>query len=90
MARLFSILSDNFLKIKLKFLISKLLVTNDLNSLNIKNLKFDKQEINLTELGYDKLLGTGTLNKKYIIQVKSFTKKAKEKIEKAGGQIKQI
>ena len=59
-----------------------------IKTINIGDLNFDKQDINLTELGYNKLLGKGIPNKKYIIQVKSFTKKAKEKIEKAGGQIK--
>lgn len=46
-------------------------------------------EIDLTKLGYDKLLGKGkiTSKKPIVIFVKSFSKKAKEKIESAGGKI---
>ncbi|MEM5812805.1 MAG: uL15 family ribosomal protein [Candidatus Aenigmatarchaeota archaeon] len=49
----------------------------------------EKIEINLTKLGYDKLLGKGKLNfeKPIIIIVKSFSKQAKEKIESANGKI---
>lgn len=56
--------------------------------INIQDLpKFKKTEINLKELGYDKLLAKGIPDKKYKIKVKSFSKKAQEKIEKAGGII---
>ncbi|MEM7816731.1 MAG: uL15 family ribosomal protein [Candidatus Aenigmatarchaeota archaeon] len=49
----------------------------------------EKIEINLTKLGYDKLLGKGKLNfeKPIIIIVKSFSQQAKEKIESANGKI---
>ena len=43
--------------------------------------------IDLAMLGYNKLLGTGVPIGKFKINVKSFSKKAKEKIEKAGGEI---
>jgi len=44
-------------------------------------------EINLTALGYQKLLGTGNIKSKLIIKVKQFSKKAEEKIKAAGGSI---
>ncbi|MBU5678323.1 MAG: uL15 family ribosomal protein [Candidatus Aenigmatarchaeota archaeon] len=49
----------------------------------------EKIEINLTKLGYDKLLGKGKLNfeKPIIIIVKSFSQQAKQKIESANGKI---
>ncbi len=43
--------------------------------------------INLNELGYKKLLSTGKITKKLNIKVNLSSKKAKEKIEKAGGEI---
>jgi large subunit ribosomal protein L15 len=43
--------------------------------------------INLTELGYTKLLGTGKLTKPLTIQVKAYSKSAQEKVKQAGGEI---
>ena len=57
-------------------------------TLNLQALsKFSSSNINLTELGYTKLLGSGSPNQAYTITVSSFSKKAKEKIEAAGGSI---
>jgi large subunit ribosomal protein L15 len=56
------------------------------NTINIKDLP-NKDEINLTEMGYTKLLSKGNINKKIKVIVKSCSKNAKEKIEKAGGQV---
>ena len=51
-------------------------------------IKSDKGiEINLEKLGYDKILGKGKVINKLIITTRYFSKSAKEKIEKAGGQI---
>ena len=61
-----------------------------IKTINVGDLNFDKEEVNLQEHGYDKLLGSGALNRKYIIKVKKFSKRAKEKIEKAGGEIQVI
>ena len=47
----------------------------------------DQDKINLTELGYDKLLSKGKAKSKYEIIVSSLSAKAKEKIESAGGKI---
>ncbi len=44
-------------------------------------------EIDLNSLGYQKLLSRGNADRSYTIKVKSFTKKAKQKIEDAGGKI---
>ena len=47
----------------------------------------NSSEINLTELGYEKLLGGGRLKTPIKVIVKSFTEQAKSKIEAAGGQL---
>lgn len=44
-------------------------------------------EVNLTELGYTKLLGTGKLTKALTIQVASASKSAAEKVVEAGGKL---
>jgi len=44
---------------------------------------------NLSELGVEKLLGTGKLDKPIKIKVKSWSKKTEEKIKAAGGEIKE-
>ncbi len=46
-----------------------------------------KKEINLTELGYDKLLGRGSISTPLKIKVKFCSSSAKEKLEQAGGKI---
>jgi large subunit ribosomal protein L15 len=43
--------------------------------------------IDVTNLGYDKVLGTGTPNRVLKVTAYSFSASAKEKIEKAGGEI---
>ena len=49
--------------------------------------KDDKILIDLIKLGYDRLLGSGEIKGSYHIIANSFTNRAKEKIEKAGGLI---
>ncbi len=44
-------------------------------------------EINLTELGFTKLLGTGNVTRPLTITVEGYSKSAAEKVKKAGGQI---
>ena len=59
-------------------------------TLNLKKLDEmaqEKTQINLTELGYTKLLGTGKITKPLTIEVSSYSKSAAEKIKKAGGEI---
>ncbi|MEM0026863.1 MAG: uL15 family ribosomal protein [Ignisphaera sp.] len=50
----------------------------------------NKVIINLSELGINRLLGGGTIEYPVKVFVASFSKKAKEKIEKAGGVIQRI
>ncbi len=56
--------------------------------LNEKKIKDDKEgiKINLSELGYDKLLGGGQINHKIVVEGKSFSKLAVKKIEETGGK----
>ena len=44
-------------------------------------------EINLTELGYTKLLGSGKITRPLTIQVKTYSKSAAQKVQEAGGKI---
>jgi large subunit ribosomal protein L15 len=66
------------------------------NTINIKQLneltaetpgEKGKTHVNLTSLGYTKLLGTGKITKPLIVNVPSCSKSAAEKIKKAGGQV---
>ncbi len=45
------------------------------------------KEINLTALGYTKLLGTGKITKALTVQVAAASKSAQQKIEAAGGKL---
>jgi large subunit ribosomal protein L15 len=47
----------------------------------------EKPQINLTALGYTKLLGTGKVTKPLTIQIATYSKSAAEKIKEAGGEI---
>jgi large subunit ribosomal protein L15 len=60
----------------------KTITLNDLNKYIV-----DKETIDLKEIGFGKILGTGNLNKPVKIKNAQVTKIAKEKIEKAGGVI---
>jgi large subunit ribosomal protein L15 len=57
----------------------------------LKNRKAKKKEgkplIDLVDLGYDRLLGEGMVSSPYYVIANSYTKSAKDKIEKAGGSI---
>jgi large subunit ribosomal protein L15 len=65
-------------------------VIKKINVINVADLnKFKIKELNLTKLGYNKLLGKGSIKEKYNIIVDSYSKQAKEKIEKAGGSVKE-
>jgi len=44
-------------------------------------------ELNLDELGFDKILGSGIITKPVTVAVKEATKKAISKIESAGGKV---
>ncbi|HYA77613.1 MAG TPA: uL15 family ribosomal protein [Verrucomicrobiae bacterium] len=59
------------------------------NTINLKKLEEIAKtgHINLTALGYTKLLGTGKVTKPLTVHVSSYSKSAAEKIKKAGGEI---
>jgi large subunit ribosomal protein L15 len=61
---------------------------NTINLTNLAELTSPTQtEINLTTLGYTKLLGTGKITKPLTITVPNASKTAKEKITVAGGKL---
>ena len=47
---------------------------------------FSGDTLDVTELGYTKVLGTGEITKPVKVVAYSFSERAKEKIEKAGGE----
>lgn len=47
----------------------------------------DVYSIELNKLGYNKLLGSGQVNNKFKIITKFVSKKAREKVEKMGGEV---
>ncbi len=61
-------------------------VVRAINLRDLETLAGEKKEIVLSDLGYDKVLGSGTITKKLTVKARSFSKHAKEKIEKAGGK----
>ncbi len=60
--------------------------TNTINLIKLDQLA-QGSEIDLTDLGYTKLLGTGKISKPLTIKVASFSKSAQEKVTQAGGKI---
>jgi len=80
----------------------KLLRTGAVNAITIKDLdmqigsllekKIASQEgdvikINLADIGYDKLIGTGRATHKLHVEAKSFSKNVEGKLKEAGGKI---
>ncbi|MEM5871538.1 MAG: uL15 family ribosomal protein [Candidatus Aenigmatarchaeota archaeon] len=61
-------------------------VVKAINLRDLDKLIGDKEEVNLSELGFDKVIGAGGLTKKVVIRAKAFSAKAKEKIEELGGK----
>ena len=49
----------------------------------------DIYSIDLSKLGYDKLLSDGELNKKLNVSIIAYSAKAKAKLEAAGGKIQE-
>ncbi len=50
-------------------------------------IKEDKIFIDLNDIGIDKLLGNGRISQPLMIEVDSYSEKAREKVTEAGGQI---
>ena len=70
-------------------------ITKNLRIINIGQLnqlskKISKTDLNGTELGFDKVLGKGTIDRALIITAMEFSKTAIKKIEDAGGKIVKI
>ena len=61
-----------------------------LRELDILASKLGKDEINLLELGYKKVISNGTVTKPIKIKALYVTERAKEKIESAGGSVEII
>lgn len=61
----------------------KTINVQDLEKINVAQ----GNEIDLSKLGYGKLLGNGKITKKFVVKVDAFTETAKQKIEEAGGKI---
>jgi len=71
------------------YLVKKWISVRDLDNFFAK---FGKQEggkkvIDLTELGYDKLLGGGQTKNAYLVKVERFSASAGEKIKQVGGEV---
>ena len=58
-----------------------------INVSGLVNLPQEGEILDLTALGFDKLLGTGDIKLKINVKVNKFSKKAEEKITAAGGTI---
>lgn len=64
----------------------------EIKAINLKDIdvlakKLNKNEIDISEFGFQKVLSTGKLTKPLTIKAKMFSKKVKEKVEKAGGKV---
>ena len=67
-------------------------VKKSLKVINLRDIekiaeKTGKKKINISELGYDKVLGKGQLTEPLEIEAHFFSEKAKLKIEKNGGKV---
>ncbi|MFH1228970.1 MAG: uL15 family ribosomal protein [Candidatus Aenigmatarchaeota archaeon] len=63
----------------------------DIRSITLKDIdmiakKINKTEIDVSQLGYGKVLSTGKLTQALTIKAKKIVEKAKKKIEEAGGK----
>ncbi|HXG07060.1 MAG TPA: uL15 family ribosomal protein [Nitrososphaera sp.] len=71
-------------------LVQKWINVRDLDTLFAKHGKTDengKVVLDLTSLGYDKLLGGGSISGAYTIKVAKVSESARSKIEAAGGEV---
>jgi large subunit ribosomal protein L15 len=60
----------------------------EINTINVGDLeKINKEEINLKEMGINKLLGAGYISKPIRVIVEKASEKAIKKIEEAGGKV---
>ncbi len=63
-------------------------VIKKIKAINLKDLrKFKEKTLDLAKLGYDKLLGKGSVKEKYSISVNFCSEQAMKKIKAAGGSV---
>lgn len=67
--------------------VKKHVMSITLKDIDILARKMKKTEIDISELGFDKVLSTGKLTQPLTIKAKKFVEKAKKKIEEAGGKV---
>jgi len=60
--------------------------TINLKNLDLLALKLNKSELNLNKIGFSKVLSTGKLTQALTVKAKTFTPKARAKIEESGGK----
>ncbi len=58
-----------------------------IKTINVHELNQFKDKVDLIELGYNKLLGKGKIEKAIEVKVAFASKKAVEKVEKVGGKV---
>ena len=83
------ILADGFTSPKSLKHKEKVINVSELDEISMLSTETEKGKthVNLTSLGYTKLLGTGKITKPLIVNVPTCSKTAAEKIKKAGGQV---
>jgi large subunit ribosomal protein L15 len=62
-------------------------IENTLNLIKLEELAQGQKTLNLTEMGYTKLLGTGKITRALTVTVPACSEKAIEKIKAAGGEV---
>ncbi len=65
---------------------------DEIVSKNMENFKCEdgKVVVDITELGYEKVLGSGKLSKPMVIKAIEFSENAREKIESSGGEVVEL
>lgn len=73
-------------------LVRKWTSVRDLDDIYAKHGKQEggKKLIDLTELGYDKLLGGGQTENAYVVKVEKFSASAEEKVKQSGGEVQAV
>ena len=73
--------------LQIKKIIKKWINIRDLDNINYKFKDSETKILDLTSLGYDKLLGGGSIKNRYVIKIKNITNNAKQKIIQSGGKV---
>lgn len=62
-------------------------IVDELASKNALKMEDGKFTVDLSDLGFEKLLGEGVISKPLLVKVERFSKLAEKKIKEAGGQL---